>query len=157
MSNISKIIDKSVKNVISESDDTAEAIKTGVKKAAEAIKGKSKEIYNDLATGKAGQIVYDKLHPEKPDIALELGKKLGKVNRELAAERQALAAERNLGVGEHLTRAGKKAIENTKETAQEVIDKIKENPGVAAATAAALAAGVGGLAAVKKMRKAAKK
>jgi len=102
MSDISKIINNSIKSVINESDETVEAIKKGAKRAVETIKSKAKEIQDDMSTGKAAEIVYDKLHPEKPDVAFELAKKLNKVNRELAAEK-------NLGIGEHLTKAGTKS------------------------------------------------
>lgn len=61
-------------------------------------------------------------------------------------------AKEKMGVGEHLAGAVKKAVAAVKEKAGEAI---KEHPGLAAATAAGLAAAVGGLAAVKKMRKAA--
>lgn len=64
-------------------------------------------------------------------------------------------AKEKMGVGEHLAGAGKKAVAAVKEKAGEAGEAIKEHPGLAAATAAGLAAAVGGLAAVKKMRKAA--
>ena len=53
--------------------------------------------------------------------------------------------------------AGSKAVKAVKDKAEEVADLVKEHPYLSAATAAALAAGAGGLAAVKRMRKAAKK
>ncbi len=139
----------------------------------------------EIMKGYYGNKLYDKLHPEKPDLAFETMKKLAKKNREL----------QNMGVGDHLAKAGEKAGESAKETAEdlkgkvagavdkvadmdikghltaagkkavgaikdkaeELKDTVREHPALAAATAASLAAGVGGLAAVKKMRKAAKK
>jgi hypothetical protein len=123
MSDISKIISDSISSVVSE----------GV---VDKIKEKAKEISDDMASGKAAEIVYDKLHPEKTDVGFEMAKKLAKMRQ----------AHEDMGVGEHLSKAGKKAVA-----------AVKDHPGIAAATAAGLAAAVGGLAAVKKMRKAAKK
>ncbi len=123
MSDISKIISDSISSVVSE----------GV---VDKIKEKAKEISDDMASGKAAEIVYDKLHPEKTDVGFEMAKKLAKMRQ----------AHEDMGVGEHLSKAGKKAVA-----------VVKDHPGIAAATAAGLAAAVGGLAAVKKMRKAAKK
>lgn len=60
----------------------------------------------------------------------------------------------DLDIKGHLAAAGKKVVEKGKEA----VEGIKEHPGkAAAATAAALAAGIGGVAVVKRMRKAAKK
>jgi hypothetical protein len=139
----------------------------------------------EIMKGYYGNKLYDKLNPEKPDLAFETVKKLAKKNQEL----------QGMGVKEHLAKAGKKAVEGAKETAEdlkgkvtgavdkvadmdvkghlaaagkkavgaikdkaeELKDTVREHPALAAATAAGLAAGVGGLAAVKKMRKAAKK
>jgi len=74
--------------------------------------------------------------------------------KRLAKVRQ---AQEDMGVGEHLAKAGKKAGAAIKEKGEEVVQAIKDHPGIAAATAAGLAAAAGGLAAVKRMRKAAKK
>jgi len=114
-------------------------------------------------------------------------KKLAKKNRELegmgAKEHLAKAGEKAIGatkeaagdvkdkvvaagkkaaevaedVKDKAVAAGKKAVEAAKEKADELKDTVREHPGLAAATAAGLAAGIGGLAAVKRMRKAAKK
>jgi len=134
MSDISKIINDSISNVVSE-----------------GIIDKGKELYkqtiDDMSSGKAAEIVYDKIHPEKTDIGFEMAKKIAKVRK----------AQEDMGTGEHLTKAGKKAGDAVKEKGEEIVQSIKEHPGLAAATAAGLAAAVGGLAAVKKMRKAAKK
>jgi hypothetical protein len=134
MSDISKIISDSISSVVSE----------GV---VDKIKEKAKEISDDMASGKAAEIVYDKLHPEKTDVGFEMAKKLAKMRQ----------AHEDMGVGEHLSKAGKKAVAAAKEKGEEAIQAIKDHPGIAAATAAGLAAAVGGLAAVKRMRKAAKK
>lgn len=137
MSDIAKIINESIQSIINE----------------ESFVEKGKRIYkqaiDDMSHGRAAEIIYDKTHPEKRDAALELAKKLSK-------KTAALEAEKNIGVQEHLTRAGKKTLALTKEKAAEIADAIKEHPGLAAASAAGLAAAVGGLAAVRKMRKAAK-
>ncbi len=130
MSDISKIINDSIASVVSE----------GV---VDKVKEKYKEVIDDMASGKAAEIVYDKLHPEKTDVGFEMAKKLAKVQ--------------NMGVGEHLAKAGKKAGAAIKEKGEEAVQAVKDHPGLAAATAAGLAAAVGGLAAVKRMRKAAKK
>ena len=81
------------------------------------------------------------------DVGFEMAKKLAKVRQE----------HENMGVGEHLAKAGKKAGAAIKEKGEEAVQAVKDHPGLAAATAAGLAAAVGGLAAVKRMRKAAKK
>lgn len=164
---IKKLIDDSIAAVIDTEEVVAEVEKLEIMK------------------GYYGNKLYDKLNPEKPDLAFETVKKLAKKNQEL----------QGMGVGAHLAKAGKKAVENAKEAAEDVKSKVagaagkvadmdvkghlaaagkkavdaikdkaeelkdtvKEHPALAAATAAGLAAGVGGLAAVKKMRKAAKK
>ena len=134
MSDISKIINDSIASVVSE----------GV---VDKVKEKYKEVIDDMANDKAAEIVYDKLHPEKTDVSFEMAKKLAKVRQE----------HENMGVGEHLAKAGKKAGAAIKERGEEAVQAVKDHPGLAAATAAGLAAAVGGLAAVKRMRKAAKK
>lgn len=149
MSDISKIINDSIASVVSEGAihklATVDAIAdSGV---MGDIKKKIKEIKDDMASGKAAEIVYDKLHPEKTDVGFEMAKKLAKVRQE----------HENMGVGEHLAKAGKKAGAAIKEKGEEAVQAVKDHPGLAAATAAGLAAAVGGLAAVKRMRKAAKK
>jgi hypothetical protein len=149
MSDISKIINDSIASVVSE----------GV---VDKVKEKYKEVIDDMASGKAAEIVYDKLHPEKTDVGFEMAKKLAKVRQEHGFEMAKKLAKvrqehENMGVGEHLAKAGKKAGAAIKEKGEEAVQAIKDHPGLAAATAAGLAAAVGGLAAVKRMRKAAKK
>jgi hypothetical protein len=149
MSDISKIINDSIASVVSE----------GV---VDKVKEKYKEVIDDMASGKAAKIVYDKLHPEKTDVGFEMAKKLAKVRQEHGFEMAKKLAKvrqehENMGVGEHLAKAGKKAGAAIKEKGEEAVQAIKDHPGLAAATAAGLAAAVGGLAAVKRMRKAAKK
>lgn len=61
----------------------------------------------EIMKGYYGNKLYDKLHPEKPDLAFETVKKLAKKNREL----------QSMGVGAHLAKAGEKAGENVKEAA----------------------------------------
>jgi ElaB/YqjD/DUF883 family membrane-anchored ribosome-binding protein len=136
----------------------------------------------EIMKGYYGNKLYDKLNPEKEDLAF---KTVGKLSKKLAEERSAAegmgvkehlakagqkavkgakeAAEdlkgkaANMDVKDHLVAAGKKAVSAVKDKAEELKDTVREHPALAAATAAGLAAGVGGLAAVKKMRKAAKK
>ncbi len=68
----------------------------------------------EIMKGYYGNKLYDKLHPEKPDLAFETMKKLAKKNREL----------QNMGVGDHLAKAGEKAGESAKETAAEAKDAV---------------------------------
>ena len=190
MSDIAKLIDDSIAAVMNE-----------------GVVDKAKEVISDLKSGKAAEIVYDKLNPDKPDFKFETIKKLAKKNRELegmgakehlakagekaigatkeaagdvkdkvvaagkkaaevaedvkdkavAAGKKAVAGADDMDIKGHLVSAGKKAVEAAKEKADELKDTVREHPGLAAATAAGLAAGIGGLAAVKRMRKAAKK
>lgn len=144
MSSLDRIINESIQKVISENEN--ESI---VKKTVEGAKKFWRQAQDDMSRGRAAEIVYDKLHPEKPDPAYEVVKKLAKQNAKLAQ------AE-NMGVGEHLTKAGQKALALGKSKIDDIKNAVSENPGLAAATAAALIAGAGGLAAVKKMRKSAK-
>ena len=168
---IKKLIDDSIAAVIDTEEVVAEVEKLEIMK------------------GYYGNKLYDKLHPEKEDLAF---KTVGKLSKKLAEER---AATEGMGVKEHLAKAGQKAVKGAKEAAEDLKDKaagaagkvadmdvkghlaaagkkavdaikdkaeelkdtVREHPALAAATAAGLAAGVGGLAAVKKMRKAAKK
>ena len=149
MSDISKIINDSIASVVSEGAIHKLAAVDAIADSGVMgdIKKKIKEIKDDMASGKAAEIVYDKLHPEKTDVGFEMAKKLAKMRQ----------AHEDMGVGEHLSKAGKKAVAAAKEKGEEAIQAIKDHPGIAAATAAGLAAAVGGLAAVKRMRKAAKK
>jgi hypothetical protein len=68
----------------------------------------------EIMKGYYGNKLYDKLHPEKPDLAFETVKKLAKKNREL----------QNMGVGDHLAKAGEKAGEKVKEVAAEAKDAV---------------------------------
>jgi len=142
MSSLDRIINESIQKVISENESI-------VKKTAEGAKKFWRQAQDDMSRGRAAEIVYDKLHPEKPDLAYEVVKKLAKQNAKLAQ------AE-NMGVREHLTKAGQKAWALGKSKIEDIKNAVSENPGLAAATAAALIAGAGGLAAVKRMRKSAK-
>lgn len=159
MSDISKIINNSIQRVINE--DAKEAADTL------AALGKNAKDYYDqsidsLSKGELGGMIADKKEELKAkvlgkiaklaggstaDEKLEMAKKLAKVRQE----------HENMGVGEHLAKAGKKAGAAIKERGEEAVQAVKDHPGLAAATAAGLAAAVGGLAAVKRMRKAAKK
>jgi len=144
MSSLDRIINESIQKVISENEN--ESI---VKKTVEGAKKFWRQAQDDMSRDRAAEIVYDKLHPEKPDLAYEVVKKLAKQNAKLAQ------AE-NMGVREHLTKAGQKAWALGKSKIEDIKNAVSENPGLAAATAAALIAGAGGLAAVKRMRKSAK-
>ena len=141
MSSLDRIINESIQKVISENESI-------VKKTVEGAKKFWRQAQDDMSRGRAAEIVYDKLHPEKPDLAYEVVKKLAKQNAKLAQ------AE-NMGVREHLTKAGQKAWALGKSKIEDIKNAVSENPGLAAATAA-LIAGAGGLAAVKRMRKSAK-
>jgi len=70
----------------------------------------------EIMKGYYGNKLYDKLHPEKPDVAFETVKKLGKKLRD---ER---AAAEGMGVKEHLAKAGQKAVAATKDAAVEAKD-----------------------------------
>ena len=72
----------------------------------------------EIMKGYYGNKLYDKLHPEKPDVAFETVKKLGKKLRD---ER---AAAEGMGVKEHLAKAGQKAVAGAKETAVEAKDAV---------------------------------
>jgi hypothetical protein len=72
----------------------------------------------EIMKGYYGNKLYDKLHPEKPDLAFETVKKLGK---KLKDER---AAAEGMGVKEHLAKAGQKAVAGAKETAIEAKDAV---------------------------------
>ena len=175
MSDISKIINDSIASVVSEGAIHKLAAVNAIANSGVMgdIKKKIKEIKDDMASGKAAEIVYDKLHPEKTDVGFEVAKALAKVRQEHEKELAKVRQEHeNMGVGEHLAKAGKKAGAAIKERGEEAVQKagaaikergeeavqaVKDHPGLAAATAAGLAAAVGGLAAVKRMRKAAKK
>jgi len=67
----------------------------------------------EIMKGYYGNKLYDALHPEKPDLAFETVKKLGKKLRE---ERAAAA---DMGVKEHLAKAGQKAVKEAKEAAED--------------------------------------
>ena len=160
MSDISKIINDSIASVVSEGAIHKLAAVNAIANSGVMgdIKKKIKEIKDDMASGKAAEIVYDKLHPEKTDVGFEVAKALAKVRQEHEKELAKVRQEHeNMGVGEHLAKAGKKAGAAIKERGEEAVQAVKDHPGLAAATAAGLAAAVGGLAAVKRMRKAAKK
>jgi len=163
MSSLDRIINESIQKVISENESI-------VKKTVEGAKKFWRQAQDDMSRGRAAEIVYDKLHPEKPDLAYEVVKKLAKQNAELAQQKAELVQQKaelaqqkgelaqaeNMGVREHLTKAGQKAWALGKSKIEDIKNAVSENPGLAAATAAALIAGAGGLAAVKRMRKSAK-
>ncbi len=180
MSDISKIINNSIQRVINE--DAKEAVD-----ALGALGKNAKEYYDQsidsLSKGELGGMIADKKEELKAkvlgkiakavggstaDEKFEMAKKLAKFRQEhenMADEKFEMAKKlakfrqehENMGVGEHLAKAGKKAGAAIKEKGEEAIQAVKDHPGLAAATAAGLAAAVGGLAAVKRMRKAAKK
>ena len=147
MSHVAKIINESIQKVIGEADQNdKETIIDAAKKAWK------NQIRDDVSRGRAAEEVFDakerlkkKIFGGATDEKFELAKKLAQVNAKVAK------AE-NMGVGEHLTKAGEKAVATVKDKAEEIKNAIADHPGVAAATAA----GLGGLAAVKKMRSAAK-
>ena len=158
---IKKLINESIASVIAEpvtvtetiaekAEEVGDKLHAGAVATGKGLKKFWKQSQDDMSKGKAAEIVYDKLHPEKEDVNFKLAKGLAKVSK----EKRDLE---NMGVGAHLAKAGKKAVAAGKEKAEDLKDAVKEHPALAAATAAGLAAGVGGLAAVKKMRKAAKK
>ena len=96
------------------------------------------------------------------DKAVSVGKKAVESAKEAAEDVKGKVASAvkkadDMDIKGHLTSAGKKALAAVKDKAEELKDTVREHPGLAAATAAGLAAGVGGLAAVRRMRKASKK
>jgi len=109
---VNKIITESIAEV------TGEVIEEGVL-----------DTTKKLLTGGIGEKVYDTLHPEKPDLAFETVKKLGKKLRE---ER---AAAENMGVKEHLAKAGQKAVKEAKEATEDLKDKVADAGQKAVATA----------------------
>lgn len=159
MSDISKIINNSIQRVINE--DAKEAVD-----ALGALGKNAKEYYDQsidsLSKGELGEMIADKKEELKAKVLGKIAKAVGgstadekfEMAKKLAKFRQ---EHENMGVGEHLAKAGKKAGAAIKERGEEAVQAVKDHPGLAAATAAGLAAAVGGLAAVKRMRKAAKK
>jgi len=145
----------------------AKQIKGNVEGNAESAGNKATKFINSIPeleavktmnkhwSGKIGNITHP---PEKKDLAFETMNKLAKKNRE----------NENMGAIEHLTKAGQKAVKGASDAVTDAkgrlvsagktaVDAVKDHPYLSAAAAAALAAGAGGLAAIKKMRKAAKK
>lgn len=171
MSDIAKIIDESIESVVSEGDlYTLDQMK---EKAAERpvyagpsrkeLKASLKFEKNPKRTySKFGNWVYNKWQNKAPgadaaDAGVAQAEKTSKVVRQLAAEKK---AAKDMGVGSHLKLAGKKALENVKDVAAKnfTTDIHKMSvPKTGLLAASALAAGLGGLAAVKKMRESAKK
>jgi len=89
------------------------------------------------------------------DKAIGAAKKGAEVAKEAAEDVKgkvvgAVKSAKDMDVKSHLVAAGKKALKGADEV-------VREHPYLSAAAAAALAAGAGGLAAVKRMRKAGKK
>ncbi len=113
-----------------------------------------KQAIDDMASGKAAEIVYDKIHPEKPDMTLEMAKRLGRTVQKLKQTEEELRREKELGVGEHLARAGKKALAAAKKEAGEHFTLKPEEMDLpkTGALAAAVAAGLGALALRKKLK-----
>jgi ElaB/YqjD/DUF883 family membrane-anchored ribosome-binding protein len=90
---------------------------------------------------------------ELKEKAGEVGKKAAAAAAEVKEEVKEKAGEVGKKVGEVASEAKEKAVS----VGKKAVDAAKEHPGVAAAIAAALAAGVGGLALRKRLKGASKK
>ena len=152
MSDISKIINDSIASVVSEG-------------AIDKVKEKYKEVIDDMASGKAAEIVYDKLHPEKTDVDFEMSKKLANVRADklLKAEeaaREASNAEHaeRATVGHHAKEYANELWSKTKKFGQDnfTLDPDKIDLPKTGMTGAAIAAGLGALALRRRMKKAQK-
>jgi len=162
---VNKIIMESIQEVIEE----------------EGTLDTAKKVVKDTVSGEVGGKLYDKLHPENTtvqDAVTKISKKLKDVKAELtdtknmtAGEHLSIAASKiKDAIGENLTdvkgkitSAGKKVLDATGENltdvkgkitsvGRKVLDQIKDHPKIAAATAAALAAGVGALALRRRLK-----
>ena len=145
MSDISKLIDESIASVINEDDITNSPATRFFKKLV------TKKVVAKSAEKNAA-------NPELSSASRHSAKRAAELNAEMAKQSADDAQERSLNPNEGLLAKGlRKGKEYLHKGAEEIDEKIKEHPYLAATTAAALAAGLGGLAAVKKMRKAAVK
>jgi hypothetical protein len=171
---INRLINDSIQSVITE----------GI---GSTIKNKWNEVQDDLSRGRAGESIYDKLHPEKLDKTYEMTKKfakanreatdaksmanrLAKLNRENSEELSSKKEDLNKLVTSHLQQTGElgdlearneelenmSAGEHVKKLAGKGAEFMGDNPMTSAAVAAALAAGIGGLALRKRLKSAAK-
>jgi ElaB/YqjD/DUF883 family membrane-anchored ribosome-binding protein len=140
MSDIAKLIEESIDSVMVEAD--VEKSDPGFELTKKVAKIGVKE-HLSAAGAKASKAVKDTAEDIKDKV--------------VGAGKKAVSATEDMDIKGHLVSAGNKTVEAVKDKAEEVKDLVKEHPYLSAATAAGLAAGVGGLAAVKKMRKAAKK
>ena len=140
---VNKIIMESIQEVIEE----------------EGTLDTAKKVVKDIVSGEVGGKLYDKLHPENTtvqDAVTKISKKLKDVKAELTDTK-------NMTAGEHLSIAASKIKDATGENltdvkgkitsvGRKVLDQIKDHPKIAAATAAALAAGVGALALRRRLK-----
>jgi ElaB/YqjD/DUF883 family membrane-anchored ribosome-binding protein len=140
MSEIAKLIDDSIAAVMTEVD--TEKADPGFELAKKVAKMGVKE-HLTAAGAKASQKVKGAIEDVKEKV--------------VGAGTKAAKSVEDMDAKGHLVKAGEKTIKAVKDKAEDVKELVKEHPYLSAATAAGLAAGVGGLAAVKKMRKAAKK
>ena len=150
MSDISKLINEAIEGVISEAGKLP--VGMTMKEAADAKEAAAKEA-EATADAKAKGVkklaqINKMVNPKKAWEDLKDSR---------AVEQAALQKESDFKNEHPILHAGSKVAKTVKDKAEEVADSVKEHPYLSAATAAALAAGAGGLAAVKKMRKAAKK
>jgi hypothetical protein len=180
MDAITKVVNDAIAQVIDEGKvEDFTSGKTGGEAYDKAVRiaknlKRSDITTRDVATGKAGEKVYDAIHgPDKLDFKEKVAKMAGKASSK-AGEAADAAKEK---AGEVAAKAGE-AADAAKEKAGEVAAKIgakageageaakslgakalkavSENPGIAAVAAAALAAGAGAVALRKKLAKAKK-
>jgi ElaB/YqjD/DUF883 family membrane-anchored ribosome-binding protein len=127
---VAKVIQDSIESVMTETKEDAEE---------NAKQGREAREHAGEREGKVGELL-SKYGPKAMD---------DKANSTISSVAKKVAAEGE-GVKDHLVKAGKKALASAD-------DAVKEHPYLSSAVAAALAAGAGGLTAIKRMRKAAKK
>lgn len=137
---VNKIITESLQTITKDQEVITEDISTDLKNAGEDIKTGSKKIFHKVFGSKTDVM--------KDELEGQLHKGLNK------------AEEVGDNVKEGISKAGKKVAEFADEAKEKIVsagnivaDQVKEHPGVAAATVAAIAAGLGGLALRKRMKK----
>jgi len=145
---VNKIIAESIaETVVSEADQNDKEL------VIDASKKVWNQIQDDMSRGRAAEEVFDakerlkkKIFGDATDEKFELAKKLARANA------RAAKAE-NMGIGEHLTKAGEKAVATVKGKTEEIKNAIADHPGAATAVAGAIAAGLGALALRKRLKK----
>ena len=106
------------------------------------------------------KIINDAISSVITESAEEIKEKAGAAGKKVAAavaDAKEDAKEKAGEVGKKVAAGGEEVKEKAVSVGKKAIDAAKEHPGIAAAIAAALAAGVGGLALRKRLKGASKK